>query len=271
MTARASLLLLLLAVSLPVLADDDAPYAELPYTPSLEPAFLDRAANPCEDLYQYSCGGWMTKNPIPPDQSAWSVYGKAEEDNQRYLWGLLLDAAKAGPSRTPSRQKIGDYFAACMDLDGIEKLGSAPLRPDLDGILHAESVKDLGKVIGAAHARGSTSGMLFGSGVEQDAKDSTKQIAAIYAGGLGLPDRDYYFKDDPKSKEIRVRYVDHVRKVLALLGDPDDKAKAGSETVLRIETSLAGASLTRVERRDPYKIYHRTTLRHLKKMAPAFD
>jgi endothelin-converting enzyme/putative endopeptidase len=270
MTRATVLLAVLLAAWLPAPAED-APYTALPYTPSLEPAFLDREADPCEDLYQYACGGWRVKNPIPPDQSSWSVYGKAEEENRRYLWGLLIEAAKPAAGRPASRQKIGDYFAACMDTDAVEKMGSAPLRQDLDAILHAQSVKDLGKAVGGAHARGSSFGMLFGSGVEQDAKDSTKQIAAIYAAGLGLPDRDYYFKEDDRSKEIRARYVEHVRKVLQLLGDPEDKARAGADAVMRLETALAGASLTRVERRDPYKVYHRTTFRELKKLAPSFD
>jgi putative endopeptidase len=103
------------------------PYRELPYTPSLDVASMDRSVDACEDFYTYSCGGWQKNNPIPADESSWSVYGKLHNDNQHYLWGILEDAAKTGTARTPTQQKIGDYFAACMDVDAIEKVGSAPL------------------------------------------------------------------------------------------------------------------------------------------------
>jgi endothelin-converting enzyme/putative endopeptidase len=267
----AAIVALVAFFSFPALAQD-APYSALPYTPSLDPTAMDRAVDPCQDLYRYSCGGWMEKNPIPGDQASWSVYGKLFEDNQRYLWGLLLDAAKPSPDRTATRQKIGDYFAACMDVEAIEKAGATPIKGDLDRIALLRSVRELGAFLGSVHARGTANGgMLFGSGVEQDAKESAQQIAAVYAGGLGLPDRDYYFKDDDKSKETRAKYVEHVTKVMMLLGDPEDRAREEAATVLRLETSLAGASLTLVDRRDPYKIYHRTVPKDLAKLVPSFD
>jgi endothelin-converting enzyme/putative endopeptidase len=259
-----------LALAAPVAAED-TPFTSLPYTPSLDPAAMDRAADPCQDLYQFSCGGWMKNNPIPGDQASWSVYGKLYQENQRYLWGILQDAAKPSPTRTPTQQKIGDYFDACMDLDAVEKAGATPLAGDLARIAGMKSVKELGPVLGALHAQATTSGMFFGNGVEQDAKESSQQIFAIYAGGLGLPDRDYYFKDDDKSKETRAKYVEHVAKMLELSGDSPDRAKAGAAAVMRIETALAKASLTRVDRRDPYKIYHHTAPSKLKKLVPSFD
>jgi len=261
---------LALAASRCALAED-TPFTELPYTPSLDVASMDRSADPCEDLYQYSCGGWMTNNPLPGDQSSWSVYGKLYQENQQFLWGLLQSAAKADPSRSATQQKIGDYFDACMDQNAIDTAGMKPLEPDLQRIAAMTSVKELGSYLGSVHARISTGSMLFGAGVEQDAKDSSVQIVALYAGGLGLPDRDYYFKDDDKSKEIRAKYVEHVGKMLTLLGDSPEAAKDGAAAVMRIETAIAKVSLTRVERRDPYKVYHRTTLASLKKLVPTID
>jgi endothelin-converting enzyme/putative endopeptidase len=252
-------------------AAEDAPFKELPYTPSLDTASMDRTADPCQDLYQYSCGGWMKNNPLPGDQSSWSVYGKLHQENQRYLWGILQDAAKPGPSRNATQQKIGDYFDACMDVDAVEKAGAEPLAADLARIASMKSVHELGPILGSIHARVATGAILFGNGVEQDAKDSSQQIFAIYAGGLGLPDRDYYLKDDDKSKELRAKYVEHAAKMLELTGDTPEAAKAGAAAVMRIETSFAKASLTRVDRRDPYKIYHRTAPGKLKTIVPSFD
>ncbi len=259
-----------LAAIVPALADD-APLTELPYTPSLDVAAMDRTADPCQDLYQYACGGWMKNNPLPGDQANWSVYGKLYEDNQKYLWGLLQEAAKPSPSRSATQQKIGDYFAACMDVDAVEKAGAAPLKADLARIAAMKSMAELGGYLGSIHGRITSSGVFFGNGVEQDAKESTQQIVALYAGGLGLPDRDYYVKDDDKSKELRSKYLDHVAKMLELIGDAPDAASTGASTVMRLETALAKASLTRVERRDPYKIYHRTSPAKLRRLVPSID
>ena len=265
-----ALAIVALAAIAPVFAED-TPFTALPYTPSLDTTSMDRTADPCQDLYQYACGGWMKNNPLPGDQASWSVYGKLHQENQRYLWGILQDAAKPDPGRTATQQKIGDYFDACMDVDAVEKAGATPLGPDLARIGAMTSIKQLGPVLGSLHARVPTSGLMFGDGVEQDAKESSQQIFAIYAGGLGLPDRDYYLKDDDKSKDTRAKYVEHVAKMLGLLGDTSERAKANASTVMRIETALAKASLTRVERRDPYKIYHRTVPGKLKKLLPSFD
>ena len=249
----------------------DKPYDALPYTPSLDVSAMDRSVDPCEDLYKYACGGWEKNNPIPPDQNRWSVYGKLSVDNQRYLWGILEDAAKPVSGRTPAQQKIGDYFAACMNEEAIERAGLGPIEPDLKKIAALVDRQALAKLLGELHLRASGPGMFFGSGVQQDARDASKVIAAVGAGGLGLPDRDYYTKTDAKSVETRTRYVEHVAKMFALLGDPEEAASANAATVMRIETALAKASLTKVERRDPYKIYHRNTLASLSKMVRGFD
>jgi len=249
----------------------EKPLKELPYTPSLDVSAMDRSADPCDDLYQFACGSWLKNNPIPPDQQRWDVYGKLSADNQRYLWGILDDAAKNIANRTPTQQKIGDYFAACMDTDAVEKAGISPLKEDLARIADLRDKKALATVLGDMHQRVITGGMLFNSGVQQDAKDATKQIASVDAGGLGLPDRDYYVKTDAKSVEVREKYVEHITRMFMLLGEPTPTAKADAATVMRLETALAKASLTAVEKRDPYKVYHRETLASLSKMAPAFS
>jgi endothelin-converting enzyme/putative endopeptidase len=249
----------------------DRPYQILPYTPSLDVASMDRSVDACEDLYAFSCGGWQKNNPIPADQSSWSVYGKLHADNQHYLWGILEDAAKPSPERTSAAQKIGDYFAACMNLDAVEAAGSAPLTEDLARLDAMQDKRALAAWLGELHARTGSSGMFFAAAVEQDARDATRVIATLRAGGLGLPDRDYYLQDDPHSKETRDRYVAHVQKMFELLGTEPTSARANAAVVLRIETALAKATLTRVEQRDPYKIYHRETLAGLQKLAPAFD
>lgn len=254
-----------------LLCAQDSPTTALPYTPSLDPTAMDRAADPCEDLYRYSCGGWQRNNPIPPDQARWSVYGKTYVDNQRYLWGLLAEDAKPDGTRSATQQLIGDFFAACMDTSAIDAAGLAPLARDLGQIDQVGTKAALGPLIGSLQAHSGSGAFLFGFGAEQDAKESTRVIGGVYAGGLGLPDRDYYVKDDAKTQETRARYLDHVGRMFELLGDAPETARAAATTVLRIETALAGATLTRTEQRDPYQVYHRTTAAGLAKLAPGID
>jgi putative endopeptidase len=211
-----------------LLAAEDVPTAALPYTPSLDVTAMDRTADPCEDLYRYACGGWQRNNPIPPDQARWSVYGKTYVDNQRYLWGLLAQDAKTDGQRTANQQLIGDFFAACMNTEAIDAAGLAPLQPDLQRIAQLDSKAGLGPLIGGLQARSGSGAFLFAAGAEQDAKESTRLIGAVYAGGLGLPDRDYYVKDDTKSVETRARYIQHVGRMFELLGDAPEAARSAA-------------------------------------------
>jgi putative endopeptidase len=249
----------------------DHPLAELPYTPSLDLASLDRNADPCTDFYQFTCGGWMAHNPIPSDQAAWSVYGKLANENAQFLWGILEADAVPSSSRSTVQREIGDYFHACMAVEDIEKLGAKPLEPVLGEIAIVYSKKRLAKFLAEEHPRSSGSGFLFGFGSDQDFGDASQVIASIGAGGLGLPDRDYYTKDDAKSADIRAKYVRHVAAMLELIGESKAEAENDAKTVMRIETDLAKASLTRVERRDPYKIYHKMTRDQLEALTPSFD
>jgi putative endopeptidase len=120
----------------------ETPLQSLPYGPSFDLTDMDRSANPCEDFYRYSCGGWLKKNPIPSDQSSWSVYSKLTQDNERFLWGILLDTAKPNPGRSEVEREIGDFFAACMDEGAVEKAGAAPLQEELAGIDALKSPAD---------------------------------------------------------------------------------------------------------------------------------
>ncbi|PYQ53101.1 MAG: M13 family peptidase [Acidobacteria bacterium] len=246
------------------------PLTTLPYTPSLDLAAMDRSVDPCVDFFSYSCGGWKRRNPIPPDQARWDVYGKLTEDNAQFLWGMLEESGKPSPTRDAATQKIGDYFAACMEEAAVEKAGATPLKSDLDAIAALSAKDALGGLLGRLHLTVDSSAMLFGFGSEQDFKDSSRVIGFATAGGLGLPDRDYYVKDDAKSQETRQRYVQHVEKMLRLLGEAPEAAARDGATVMRVETALAKASLTRVDKRDPYKIYHRLHRAELQALTPSF-
>ena len=243
----------------------------LPYSPSLDVSSMDRSADPCTNFFRYSCGSWLKKNPIPPDQASWDVYAKLTEDNQRFLWGILDEAANPTPSRSLVEGEIGDYFHACMDEAAVEKAGAAPLKTGLDEIAALKSTRDLPAFLGREHLNISGSHMLFGFGSNQDFADSSRIIAFATAGGLGLPDRDYYVKTDAKSQETRQKYVEHVQKMFELLGDKPQIAKANADTVMDIETALAKVSLTRVEKRDPYKLFHKMTRTQLQALTPAFQ
>ena len=249
----------------------DTPITTFPYTPGLDVRSMDRGADPCVDFDQYACGGWIAANPIPPDQAKWDVYYKLATDNQRFLWGILDELAKRPQGRTAPQQKIGDYFAACMDEAAIEKLGAQPIQPMLSRIAAVKAKRDLPAVLAELHLATGDPGLLFGFGSNQDFENSDRVIGFAAAGGLGLPDRDYYFKDDEKSKELRTRYVEHVARMLELAGDPAPAAATGAATIMRIETALARATLTRVEQRDPYKLFNKVDYGKLRALTPAFD
>ncbi len=250
---------------------DERPITSFPYTPGLDVSSMDKTADPCVDFYQYSCGGWMTKNPIPADQARWSVYGKLYQDNQRFLWGILDQLSKQKSGRDANQQKIGDYFGACMDEAAVNKLGAAPLQPYMDRIRGLKTLGDLPALLAFLHTAMETGGLLFRFTANQDFENSESMIAFAGAGGLGLPDRDYYTKDDDRSKDIRAKYVAHVQRMFELLGDAADVAKREAATVMEVETALAKATLTRVERREPHNLFHKVDVKGLRDLTPRFD
>ena len=236
------------------------------HEPALDVTSMDRSIDPCTDFFTYSCGGWIKQNPIPPDQSSWSTYSKMEDENLGRLRGILEAAAAPSASLDAVTQKIGDYYAACTDEKNIEAKGADPLKPQLEQISKLSSKSDLARLTASL----STDNILFRFDSIQDYRDANQVIADTDQGGLGLPDRDYYTKDDAKSQDLRKAYVAHLQKMFELLGDVPATAATEAQTVMRIETALAQGSMTRVERRDPKALDHKMTTAELEKMTPEF-
>jgi putative endopeptidase len=236
------------------------------HEPALDVTSMDRTVDPCVDFFKYSCGGWMKNNPIPPDQSSWDTYSKMQDENLGRLREILETASAPDPKRNVAAQKIGDYYASCIDEKAIEGKGAEPLKPDLNRIAQIDSKAEIADVAAAMIREN----VLFRFDSTQDFRDATQVIAEADQGGLGLPDRDYYLKDDPKSVDLRKAYVTHVQKMFELLGDKPDTASAEAQTVIRVETALAKGSMTRVERRDPKNLDHKMTSVEFEKIAPDF-
>ncbi len=249
----------------------DTPPAAVPAKPPsirFDVGLVDRAADPCVDFYQFACGNWLKSNPIPADQSRWGRFEELQDRNREVLHQILEESAVPAPNRDAVTQKIGDYYAACMDEKGIDAKGLAPLKPELDRIRNLKDKSQLAEEIVHLHRNGVPALFDFSSG--QDFKDSTSVIAQADQGRLGLPDRDYYLKEDDKSKDIRAQYLAHVQRMFELAGETPAQAKTRAETVMRLETALAKGSLDRVSRRDPEKVYHKMTKAALEALAPEF-
>jgi len=232
-------------------------------------ANLDTTCAPCKDFNQFANGGWMAKNPIPPAYPSWGVGNEVNERNRNILHEILEDAAKnAMAIRGSSEQKIGAYYGSCMDTAKIDSEGLKPLQPELDRIQQVSNVSTLEAEI--VHLQQIGVNVFFGVDSTQDFKDSTQVTGEVDQGGLGLPDRDYYTRDDPKSKDQRAEYLKHVAKMFVLMGDPEATAATEAQTVMDLETQLAKVSQTVVERRDPQNVYHRMPQSGLKTLAPSF-
>ncbi len=232
-------------------------------------ANLDKTCKPCDDFYQFAMGGWMKANPIPPEYSTWGSFSQLLDKNQQNLRQILEAAEKQPAAAGSNEQKIGDFYASCMDTTAIDAAGTKPIDPELSNIAQIKNEADLQAE--AARLQQEGVGVLFGFRATQDAKDSSQVVGAAWQGGLGLPEREYYLKQDDKSKQVRDTYVKHVAKMFELLGDPPDTAAAEASTVLTIETSLAAASMKNTDLRDPNKTYHRLKMADLQAMTPNFN
>jgi putative endopeptidase len=247
-----------------------APKAGPPVEHGFDVANLDRSANACADFFQFACGGWMEHNPIPPAYPSWGSFNELQEKNRDVLHQILEEAAKNPHAEKGSNeQKVGDFYASCMDDSTVEAAGIRPLEPEFARIATIADVEGLQSEIERLQGFGVRAPFVVGSA--QDFKNSTQVIGTVNQSGLGLPDRDYYTKDNPKSKETRDKYVEHMSKMFELMGDVPAEAAAEAKTVMGIETKLAEASLTRVQRRDPDAIYHKMSTEQLKTLAPNFD
>ena len=229
---------------------------------------IDKSIDPCEDFYQYACGSWMKNNPIPPDQSSWGRFNELHEHNQTVLRSILEKQSADNASRGAINQKIGDYYYSCMDEAGIEAKGAAPVKPYIDRIDAMKDKSEIPAVLGDLHRAGANA--FFGFNSQADFKDSKVNIASADQGGLSLPDRDYYFKTDAKSVELREKLEKHIAKTFELYGESPAKAAADAKTVMKVETDLAKVSLDRTAQRDPNKVYHKMSMADLQKMSPAF-
>src|SRR5579864_5074743 len=265
MLVRYSGLLTIAFISFLTLATAQQPPTEKS-EPALDVTSMDRSVDPCADFFTYSCGGWIKRNPIPPDQSSWDTYSKMQDENLGRLRGILESAAAPDPNRNAAAQKIGDYYASCTDEKTIDAKAATPLKPTLDRIAKLSSKAELADVAASMI----DDNVLFRFESIQDFRDANQVIANADQGGLGLPDRDYYTKDDAKSVELRKQYLAHVQKMFELLGDKPDTAVSEAQTVMRIETALAKGSMTRVERRDPKALDHQMTAADLQKISPEF-
>ncbi len=251
-------------------APSDKPPPPAPGMPlsqtGIDPTWMDAAADPCQDFFAYACGGFVKNTVIPSDRATWGTTEGIQKDNEIFLKGVL-EKASASPADAVDK-KIGDYYAACTDEAGIEKAGAAPMKPLLDVVAKVRDARTLHQAIIALHAANVFP--LFDIGAQQDFKDATLMIAGLDQDGLGLPDRDYYLKDDGNMKEVRDFYAAHVGRMLALAGMKPAEVKGAVDDVMRIETKLAKLQQDKVVRRDPYKVYHRVDRAGLPGIAKTF-
>lgn len=224
---------------------------------------LERSIDPCSNFYDFVCSKWQAQNAIPSDRASWGRFAELQERGE-IITRKLLEKYSAARKRTPVEQKIGDYYSACMDESAIEKAGLQPLQSELESIAAIKDRDDLVREI--AHLQREGVEVFFRFEAQPDYKDASHVIASLDQGGLGLPDRDYYLKDDPKSVELRKQYEAHVQKMFELLGDPAEQAATEARTVMGLEGGLAKASQDRASRRNPANLYHKMTREQLIKL-----
>jgi putative endopeptidase len=237
--------------------------------PGFDVAYIDRAADPCTDFYQYACGGWLAKNPLPPDQPRWNRGYELYLRNGEIVRGILEKAGRTETTRDPLDQRIGDDYASCMDEAGIEALGTKPLQSPLALVSGLRGKARLPMVLAQLRKQGVDA--VFDFTPDPDFKDANQEMAWIDQAGLALPDRDYYLNADEKSVALRKAYTTHVSKMLELSGLVPRAAAADAAAAVALETALAKVSADRVSRRDPATLYHPMTRTELKALVPGFD
>jgi putative endopeptidase len=211
----------------------EAPPSQKVAARALDPAEIDRSIDPCQDFFRYTCGTWLKSNPIPAEYPLWGRFNELQDKNLEVLH-VVLEKAAAKPGTDPAQRAIGDYYAACMDESRAEKEGLSPLQPFLDRVAAVKNPADAIVESGRLHREGVPA--LFSFEATQDARDATEIIAEVDQGGLGLPDRDYYTKNDDKSKTLKSQYVDHLAKLFTLAGHAEATAAAEATRVLAFET-----------------------------------
>src|SRR3984893_13007361 len=245
-----------------------------------DPNNIDKSLDPCDDFYKYTCSKWLSANPIPPDQVFWGTGSSLQLWNENLLRATLEAASANDAKRGPVQQKIGDYWAACMDESGIEAAGLKPLQPELDRIAALKSKKEITLEIARLHhvfpgaweqSDNQTNSPLFGFTGQQDYDDASKVVAQIDQGGLSLPNRDYYLKTDDKSKELLAKYRTHIQKMFVIAGESEAQAAADAGVVIELETAMAQVQMDNVKRRDPKNINNKMTLAQVRQLTPSID
>jgi putative endopeptidase len=258
-------------------AADQATDAKLDH---FDPNLVDKSLNPCDDFYKYACNKWIAANPIPADQVYWSTGSGLEIWNDTVLRETLEASSKNDSSRSDVQQKIGDYWAACMDESGIEAAGLKPLQPELDRIAALKSKLEITLEIAHLHhvfpgagqaSDNQTDAAFFGFTGGQDYDDASKVVAQIDQGGLSLPNRDYYINTDEKSVETLKKYRAHVQKMFVLAGEAEAQAGADADIVIGLETAMAKAQMDNIKRRDPKNINNKMSLAEIRALTPSIQ
>lgn len=253
-----------------VMGSGTAAVAQAPVVPALDRANLDTTCAPCQNFYRYANGGWMQRNPIPAAYSSWSGFNELRDRNEEVLKNVVETAARqAGAANDANTRRVGRFYATCMDSAKAEAMGVSPIAAELRRQNAISTREQLMAEVALQHARGT--GVLFGFGATQDPKNSARMIAELNQGGLGLPDRDYYLRDDSASRKLRGDYVDNITAMFVLAGQPQAAARADADRILALETALARASMTRVQLRDPNAQYHFMSVGDADALTPGFS
>ena len=261
-------------------APSTEPAGELPKLDRFNPDMVDKTLDPCTDFFKYACSKWIKANPIPSDQAGWGTF------NELAIWNIAavhktLESASEATSPAPIEKKVGDYYASCMDEAAINKAGLTPLRPLLDRIDHMKSKSEMPEIIAQIHKTirpaalnfidAQYQGVLFGLYSGADLDDARKMLAVLDQSGMGLPAREFYLKDDDKSKQIRDAYVKYISQILVLSGEQQANADTEAKAILSMETAMANAAMDIVLRRDPKNINNKLLLKQVQALTPSFD